>query len=154
MYLKIGQVSQKVGLSIKRIREYEKEGLIKPMRGKTSNQRLYGSYEINMIMQIKNLIHRRGLTIAGIKALLNLAPCWTIFKCGKTEFCSAYKHPYNRCWEIKERFNEEVACIGDCRKCPIFLAREDKIPPLFDISLIENTGKSSSLESAGSQVSN
>ncbi|HUU29764.1 MAG TPA: MerR family transcriptional regulator [archaeon] len=132
MYLKIGKVSQKVGLSIKRIREYEKEGLIKPMRGETSNQRLYGSFEISRIMQIKQLIHERGLTVTGIKTLLNLAPCWTVFNCKETGICPAYKFPYNRCWELKERFKEEVACMGECVKCPIYLAIVEKVPPLFE----------------------
>jgi hypothetical protein len=132
MYLKIGKVAQKVGLSIKRIREYEKEGLIKPIRGETSKQRLYSAFEISQIMQIKSLIHERGLTVAGIKTLLNLAPCWTIFHCKQTGICPAYKHPYNRCWETKKLFKEAVACLGDCVKCAVFLARMDKVPPLLE----------------------
>jgi DNA-binding transcriptional MerR regulator len=132
MYLKIGKVAQKVGLSIKRIREYEKEGLIKPIRGETSKQRLYGPFEISRIMQIKQLIHERGLTVAGIKILLNLAPCWTVFSCKDATGCPAFKHPYDRCWEIKKRFKEKVACMGDCIRCAIYLARKDEIPPLFE----------------------
>jgi len=130
MYFKIGKVAQMVDLSIKRIREYEKEGLVKPIRGKTSNQRIYGAFEIGRIIQIKKLIHERGLTLAGIKMLLNLAPCWTIFNCTNPKSCPAYENPYKRCFEIKAKTGSKI-CAEDCEICPIYMTREDKIQPLF-----------------------
>ena len=131
MHLKIGQVAQKVRLSIKRIREYEKEGLLKPHRGKTSNQRMYRPFEIGRILQIKKLIHERGLTLAGIKMLLNLAPCWTIFNCEDVKSCPAYSNPHARCFELKEKTGEETACAGNCETCPIYITRTEEIQPLF-----------------------
>ena len=131
MHLKIGQVAQLVGLSIKRIREYEKEGLVKPLRGKTSNQRMYGSLEIGRIIQTKKLIHERGLTLAGIKMLLNLAPCWIIFDCKDPKSCPSYKNPHARCFELKEKTSKENTRAGDCEICPVYTTRADKIQPLF-----------------------
>jgi len=131
MYMKIGQVAQIVGLSIKRIREYEKEGLVKPVRGKTSNQRMYGAFEIGRIIQTKKLIHERGLTLAGIKMLLNLAPCWIIFNCKEAKSCPAYKNPRSRCFELKEKTGGKAICAGDCKICPVYMTRTDRIPPLF-----------------------
>jgi len=131
MYMKIGQVAQMVGLSIKRIREYEKEGLVKPVRGETSNQRMYGAFEIGRILQTKKLIHERGLTLAGIKMLLNLAPCWVIFNCQDTTSCPAYKKPHSRCFEFKEKNSDQIFCAGNCEICPVYMTRTDKIQPLF-----------------------
>jgi hypothetical protein len=131
MHLKIGQVAQMVGLSIKRIREYEKEGLVKPVRGKTSNQRMYGFFEIGRIMQTKKLIHERGLTLAGIKMLLNLAPCWIIFGCNNPKSCSVYINPHARCFELKGKKGKGTPCAGNCETCPVYMTRADKIQPLF-----------------------
>lgn len=131
MHLKIGQVAQMVSLSIKRIREYEKEGLVKPVRGKTSNQRIYGPFEIGRIVQIKKLIHERGLTLAGIKLLLNLAPCWIIFNCKEVKSCPAYKNPHSRCFESKEKRGKEIVCARNCKICPVYMTRADKVLPLF-----------------------
>ena len=131
MFMKIGQVAQMVGLSIKRIREYEKEGLVKPVRGETSNQRMYGTFEIGRILQTKKLIHERGLTLAGIKMLLNLAPCWVIFECKDANSCPAYKKPHIRCFEFKEKNSDQKACAGNCEICPVYMTRTDKIQPLF-----------------------
>ncbi len=132
MLYKIGQVAQQVELSIKRIREYEKEGLIKPVRGQTSNQRLYGPFEISRIVQIKRLIHERGLTVAGIRTLLSLAPCWTVFDCREPSACPAYHDPYHRCWEVRKDCAVEVLCMGECEKCAIYLAHIQEVPPLFE----------------------
>ena len=131
MYMKIGQVAQTVGLSIKRIREYEKEGLVKPVRGKTSNQRMYGAFEIGRIIQTKKLIHKRGLTLAGIKMLLNVAPCWIIFNCKDVKSCPAYKKPHSRCFELKEKTGKNTVCAGNCKICPVYMNRTDRILPLF-----------------------
>ena len=50
----IGEVSGKVGLSQKRIREYEKEGFIAPIRDPNTNNRHYTDLDIQQIKQINN----------------------------------------------------------------------------------------------------
>ena len=146
MHMKIGQVAQMVGLSIKRIREYEKEGLVKPVRGKTSNQRMYGAFEIGRIIQTKKLIHERGLTLAGIKMLLNVAPCWIIFDCKKAKSCPVYKKPYDRCFELKEKSGNKAICAGNCKICPVYMTRKDRVKPLFP-EIPDKEKKSLGLES-------
>ena len=59
MYL-INEVSRKVELSQKRIREYEKEGFILPEREANTNNRLYSDFEVSQIRRINFLIHGRG----------------------------------------------------------------------------------------------
>ena len=78
LYL-INEVSRLVNLSQKRIREYEKEGLIKPLRENSTNNRLYTEFEITQIQRINSLIHDRGFTLACLKNLLVLAPVLEYF---------------------------------------------------------------------------
>ena len=92
MYL-INEVSRRVNLSQKRIREYEKEGFINPDREPKTNNRRYSDFEVSQIQRINQLIHERGFTLACLRNLLQLAPCWKIFDCGDKENCSAYKNP-------------------------------------------------------------
>jgi len=110
-----------VNLSQKRIREYEKEGFIKPLREKNTNNRLYSPFDILQIQQINNLIHERGFTLACLRNLMVLAPCWNIFDCQHKEKCAAYKSPWQPCYEV--RLRQETLCNGPCDRCAIYLNR-------------------------------
>ena len=134
MSYKIGKVSREVGMTIKRIRDYEREGLIKPRRKMPGNQRRYDEFDIRLIKQIKHLIHDRGLTISGIIHLLKTAPCWTVLQCSDPEICPAYKNPHQRCWNIKTHLKVAPECMGNCDRCPIYLVRNYEIQPLFEKS--------------------
>ena len=120
MYL-IGEVSRKVNLSQKRIREYEDEGFISPIRNSSTNNRNYSEFDINQIKQIKKLIHKHGLTVACLKTLLNFAPCWKIFDCNKTEKCPAFKNLHTSCYDLMKN-----STCSDCKTCPVFLNRKQK----------------------------
>lgn len=120
--LLINDVSRMVNLSQKRIREYEKEGFIKPLRESSTNNRLYSDFEIAQILRINALIHDRGFTIASLKNLLVLAPCWNIFNCQQKEDCPAYKLPWRPCYEVRQY--RGTAYNGTCERCAIYLNRE------------------------------
>ena len=90
----INEVSRRVDLSQKRIREYEKEGFIKPMRDAKTNNRLYSEFDIAQIRRINILIHNRGFTLACLRNLLLLAPCWNVFGCLEKELCAAFEEPH------------------------------------------------------------
>lgn len=92
----IGEVSRKVKLSQKRIRDYEKEGFVAPIRDANTNNRHYTDLDIDQIKQINKLIHQHGFTISCLKTLLRSAPCWNIFDCKKTGECAAFKNPPHR----------------------------------------------------------
>ncbi len=121
LYL-INDVSRLVNLSQKRIREYEKEGFVKPIRENSTNNRLYSEFEISQIQRINALIHDRGFTLACLKNLLVLAPCWNIFDCQVKEQCSAYLLPWRPCYEVREY--RETSCNGPCERCAVFLNRD------------------------------
>ena len=132
MYHRIGKVSKIVGLTVKRIREYEKEELIKPGRGAGNNFRLYDDFDLRRIEQIKDLIHRRGFTVASIRYLLKVAPCWEIFECPDKQSCVAYHIPHRKCWQIKDIDKTNTLCMGNCQRCPVYLNRELKVKPLLE----------------------
>lgn len=119
----INEVSRRVDLSQKRIREYEKEGFIKPLREASTNNRLYSEFDIAQIRRITALIHERGFTLACLRNLLLLAPCWNIFGCpsDQRELCPAYHDPHAPCYQVRAR--AETLCPGPCERCAIFLNR-------------------------------
>ncbi len=117
----INEVSRKVNLSQKRIREYEKEGFIRPIREQNTNNRLYSSFEISQIQRINTLIHERGFTLACLRTLLTLAPCWNIFDCQDKDKCPAFQLPWRPCYEVREYRN--TLCAGPCDRCAVFLNR-------------------------------
>jgi len=120
MYL-INEVSRQVELSQKRIREYEKEGFISPLREANTNNRLYSDFEVEQIKRINYLIHERGFTLACLRNLMVLAPCWNIFACADKESCAAYQQPHRPCWRIRQ--GRETLCPGPCQRCAVYLNR-------------------------------
>lgn len=122
--LLINQVAQEVGLSQKRIREYEAEGFIKPRRDKNTNNRLYSQFEVDQIKRINHLIHQRGFTLACLRNLLVLAPCWNIFGCAERGQCAAFNNPHRSCWQVRREI--DTKCPGPCRRCAVYLVRETK----------------------------
>ncbi len=123
LYL-INEVSRLVNLSQKRIREYEKEGFLKPLREKNTNNRLYSPFDIAQIGQITKLIHERGFTLACLKNFIVQAPCWNIFGCKDKEGCPAFQLPWKPCYEVRR--DHETPGQRPCAQCPVFLNRDFK----------------------------
>ena len=122
LYL-INEVSFMVNLSQKRIREYEKEGFIKPIREKSTNNRLYSEFEVTQIKQINSLIHGRGFTLACLRNFMVQVPCWNIFDCPKREQCPAFSVPWKPCYEVLQNSGH----LNDhCFRCAIYLNRTVK----------------------------
>ena len=77
----IGIAAQQIGLSARTLRIYEDEGLIRPARKPSSDQRIYSDQDLIWIRCISELIHGHSLTTAGIRRLLDLIPCWEVKHC-------------------------------------------------------------------------
>ena len=118
----INEVSREVNLSQKRIREYEKEGFIKPQRAPHTNNRLYTDFDILQIKRINHLIHERGFTLACLRNLLVLAPCWNIFACRNKHECPAFQDPHRSCYETREE--RKTLCPGPCDQCAVYINRD------------------------------
>jgi DNA-binding transcriptional MerR regulator len=122
---KINHASRMTDLSQKRIRDYEKEGLIKPVRDANTNDRFFSDFDIKQIKRIKFLIHERGLTIPALKQLLTMAPCWEVFQCREKENCETCKNPHKPCWEVRRAGNKGYY-ERFCTVCAIYIARKTK----------------------------
>ena len=76
LFYKIGQVSRITGVKPHVLRYWEAEfGLVKPRKDR-KGQRLYLRRDIDLILQIKDLLHRQHYSIRGAKQKLKqeLAP--------------------------------------------------------------------------------
>ena len=70
VYFRIGEVSGIVGVDPHVLRYWEAEfDAIRPVRGK-SRQRLYRRRDVELLLQIKDLLHRQGYTIAGAQKMV------------------------------------------------------------------------------------
>jgi DNA-binding transcriptional MerR regulator len=70
MFFRIGEVSQITGVKPYVLRYWESEfRLLRPNKNK-SGQRVYRRRDVETILEIKDLLHRRKFTIAGAKKWL------------------------------------------------------------------------------------
>ena len=101
------------------LRIYEEEGLIKPSRMKS--KRYYSNNDIEWISCLRELIHDKGISIPGIKMLLDLTPCWEITKCPeeKRDSCEAFIDRSIPCWH-----RASSACrkgMESCQNCEVYI---------------------------------
>jgi len=115
----IGIAAELIGVSVHTLRMYETEGLILPQRTKTQ-RRLYSQVDIERLQCIRTMIEDRGFNLAGIKAMMSMAPCWDIKGCSKTDRanCKAYDDALEPCWVVKTK--AEICQDEDCAKCPVY----------------------------------
>ncbi len=118
---RIDEVARRVGLSHKRIHEYEKSGLIAPEREPRTNNRLFSDLDVERILRIKALIHEHGFTVACLRFFLSSAPCWIVFGCARKQNCPAYGDPHSACYEVLRMHPHQSPL--KCDKCPIYLNR-------------------------------
>jgi hypothetical protein len=124
-YYLINDVSRLVNLSQKRIREYEKGGLYQAHPGEKHQQpAVFRRLMSSQIQQINHLIHDRGFTLACLRNLMVLAPCWNIFDCPDKEKCPAFQLPWRPCYEVRQY--KETLCNGPCERCAVYLNRDVK----------------------------
>jgi len=115
----ISVAAKLLGISVHTLRMYEKEGLIVPFK-KESNHRLYSNSDIERLSCIRNTINESKISIAGIKSIYSLIPCWEITGCSESDRvkCDAYKSHSSPCWSFK---HTENVCAGlNCRNCEVY----------------------------------
>ena len=122
----IGIVSDLIGTTNQTLRLYEKHGLVKPFR--KNKNRFYSENDIRWLLCLRVLIHKKKISIEGIKKLLEYAPCWEITACPdniRIE-CYAYKNNIKNikpCWELNQ-----MACkykpTNTCDDCVVMLSKE------------------------------
>lgn len=75
----IGVAARLLNVHPRTLRIYESEGLIKPSYH--GSRRMFSADDIKWIECLRSMIHDQGISIQGMKKLLNLAPCWEIASC-------------------------------------------------------------------------
>jgi MerR family transcriptional regulator/heat shock protein HspR len=120
---KIGAAARQLGLSERRIREYERAGLIRPRREPNTGDRLFGRRELTQLRLIQHLIHEKGFTLEAFKELLRYAPCWELTKCELKDACSIPRNPTVPCYEQRAA-GAYAPCDAECEFCPIYLTKE------------------------------
>ncbi len=106
------------------LRLYEKRGLISPKR--RGNKRFFSNNDLHWIRCIREMIHKKGLNIVGIKRLLCLLPCWQIKGCTEEEReeCSAYQDRTEPCWELTKKICPRKFEV--CRECRVYQEQKEK----------------------------
>lgn len=75
----IGVAARLLGIHPRTLRIYENEGLITPKH--VGSRRLFSDNDIQWIKCLRSFIHDEGISIPGLKKLLNLVPCWDVGGC-------------------------------------------------------------------------
>ncbi len=85
----IGVAARLVNVHPRTLRIYETEGLINPAH--IGTRRMFSENDIHWIGCLRSMIHDDGISIPGLKKLLQLAPCWEISNCPSRvhESCTA-----------------------------------------------------------------
>lgn len=98
--MKIKEVEERVGLSAKNIRFYEKEGLIKPGRNKENKYRNFSEADVERLEQIK-LLRKLGISLEIMRKVftdeLRLSDCLDIRRAELEEEQNYLKELYEMC---------------------------------------------------------
>ncbi len=115
----IGEAADLLGVSVQTLRYYEQEGLIIPFH-RTSRHRRYSERDLDRLRCMRKMINVEKVSIAGIKRLLALIPCWTIKGCSDESRlgCSVTREASAPCWMVTNKSKE---CRNqECRICPVY----------------------------------
>jgi MerR family transcriptional regulator/heat shock protein HspR len=119
----IGVVAELIGITDQTLRLYEKHGLLKPAR--RNRNRFYSENDLKWLHCLRDMIHKKKISIEGIKKLLDYEPCWVLTGCPEKEKCSAYVDKAKPCWELNkaicQRRSDKV-----CESCAVFLSKTIK----------------------------
>ncbi|HET6273890.1 MAG TPA: MerR family transcriptional regulator [Bacteroidota bacterium] len=119
MFYTIGEAADILGVAIPTIRMYEREGLIIPNR-KRSKHRRFLVADIERIRCMRNMINKEKVSIAGIRHMLSLIPCWKVKNCPPDARmkCPAFTSTEKPCWMLSGKSWE--CRSADCRLCPVY----------------------------------
>lgn len=115
----IRTAAKMLNISVHTLRMYEKEGLILPFKKETSH-RLYSESDIDRLACIRRAINEYKISIAGIKTIYSLIPCWNITNCSDKDKanCDAFKNHSEPCWTFEHTSN--ICSEMICRNCQVY----------------------------------
>ncbi|MHB1686300.1 MAG: MerR family transcriptional regulator [Ignavibacteriaceae bacterium] len=117
--LPIRSAAKILNISVHTLRMYEREGLIIPFK-KASSHRLYSNADIERLKCIRRSINESKISIAGIKTIYSMIPCWEIVNCSRSERenCMSFKEHTKPCWTYNHQDNP--CQTRDCRSCAVY----------------------------------
>lgn len=120
----IGETADILKVSVPTIRMYEYEGLLLPMR-KPSRHRLYSDRDLERIRCIRHTINEENVSIAELKHMLAMIPCWNIRKCSAEarSTCGAYIDRNGPCWAASHKAWD--CRSSQCRSCTVYVDAAD-----------------------------
>lgn len=115
----ISVAAKLLSISVHTLRMYERESLIIPFK-KESKHRLYSKSDLERLGCIRRAINEHKISIAGIRTIYSLIPCWKIVNCseGDRNNCSAYASHSKPCWSFNHKNN--FCESRECRECTIY----------------------------------
>lgn len=101
------------------LRIYEEEGLLLPSR--QGNKRYFSQDNIEWVRCLRRLIHEEGISIPGVKKLLELVPCWELKKCSreKRQSCTCFVDRSLPCWQTARTICAREP--SQCENCEIYI---------------------------------
>ena len=122
-FRKIGAVARAVGLSERRIREYERAGLIRLRREPRTGDRLFAERDVAQLRLVKSCIHERGFTIEALQQMIRYAPCWELSDCSFEDSCPVLGDPQIPCYQQRAA-GVALPCAADCDYCLIYGSKD------------------------------
>lgn len=120
----ISEAADILCISVPTLRMYEREGLVIPSR-RASGHRAFTEVQVERIRCYRDTMARDKITIAHLKRLLSLIPCWEINQCPESSrtTCKAYPSREAPCWEVTEK-SWQSQC-GECLECEVYKRSQD-----------------------------
>jgi MerR family transcriptional regulator, heat shock protein HspR len=119
--VKIGVVAKRLDISIRTIHMYEREGLFISYKN-SAGTRYFSERDVQWLIEIRKMI-KSSLSIAGIRTLMSLIPCWEKTQCGfkAKNDCPAITEHDSPCWANK---GHKCGTTGqECRQCEVYEMR-------------------------------
>ena len=116
--MKIGVVAKRLGISIRTIHMYEREGLFIAFKN-AAGTRYFNERDVEWLMEVRKMI-KSSVSIAGIRRLMSLIPCWEVKKCaytGKGD-CAVLCDSDLPCWANKHNICDQT--LQQCRECEVY----------------------------------
>jgi len=142
-HYKIGEVARLLNLSPRRVYEYERAGLIHPIREPATNNRLYDEHEVSQLRSIRSCLHDMGLSVQALRHLMRYAPCWELTDCPAKDRCPVVRNPLLPCY-VQRAAGAVIPRNADCERCPIRGAKDTPrhalvVPPVAGDNVGEET---------------
>ncbi|MBF0308268.1 MAG: MerR family transcriptional regulator [Magnetococcales bacterium] len=116
--VKIGVVARHLGISIRTIHMYEREGLFISFKN-PAGTRYFNHQDVEWLEEVRHMI-KAGISIAGIRRLMSLIPCWEAKDCVHVAkgTCPVLTDGTQPCWA--NRNNKCSQGPQFCRQCEVY----------------------------------